>query len=83
MQQWPDFIYEGEFKEGKRHGYSTVYFRKRTDNYEVFNMIHEEGREIYKELVTDPSKARFGDGLSLDAKYAKNEMMENYNRFLQ
>ena len=38
-QVWTNFVYEGEYKEGRRHGWSTVYF----NDGEVFNMMYEEG----------------------------------------
>ena len=43
-QRWHNFTYEGEYKEGKRHGYSTVYYKDGS----VFNMKFEEGKETFR-----------------------------------
>ena len=82
VQEWQNFVYEGEYKEGRRHGWSTVYFRNGLSNFDVFNMKHEEGKETFRQRVTDPSKALFGDGLSLQTKQARNQMFENWNRIM-
>ena len=48
VQEWQNFIYEGEYKEGKRHGWSTVYFRNGMSNNDVFNIKYEEGKETFR-----------------------------------
>ena len=57
-QVWEYFVYEGEYKEGKRHGFATVYF----NDGKVFNVRYEEGKEIYRKRVTNQRKAWYGDG---------------------
>ena len=60
-QIWENFTYEGEYKEGKRHGWSTVYFK----DGGIFNMKHEEGKEVVKKEVREAKEALYGNGLPL------------------
>ena len=60
-QIWENFTYEGEYKEGKRHGWSTVYF----NNKEIFNIKYEDGKLLVKKEVKQPSEALYGNGLPL------------------
>ena len=66
-QQWADFTYEGEFKQGKRHGYSTVYFK----NGNIFNMKYDEGIQKFKEKVTNSEKAWYGNGRKQSLPFLK------------
>ena len=67
-QVWPDFTYEGEYKEGRRHGNCTVYFH----NGEVYNMKYEEGKEVFRRQVTEPSKAWYGNGQEPSLPFQKH-----------
>ena len=64
-QTWPNSTYEGEYKEGKRHGNFTVY----TNSGRVVNMKYKDGEEVVNAQgevvmkdVTDPHQAWYGDG---------------------
>ena len=64
-QTWPNSTYEGEYKQGKRHGNFTVY----TSSGRVVNMKYKDGEEVVNRNgevamkdVTDPHQAWYGDG---------------------
>ena len=44
-QIWPDFIYEGEYKGGRRHGRATHY----TNDGKVLNVTYDNGKLISPE----------------------------------
>ena len=57
-QMWPHFTYEGEYKQGRRHGRATLYFY----NGEVYNTNWRKGEQMWKEKLVDPDDAFHGDG---------------------
>ena len=61
VQVWPEFKYIGQYKEGRRHGHSTIY----TLDEKVFNMKFKEGKEVFKEQVFNPDLAWYGSGVPL------------------
>ena len=70
-QEWKDFVYEGEFKEGQRHGRATVYQRKG----DIFNSKWKDGVQLFKKKINNKSEAWFGDG-----KPASNEYFKKMNK---
>lgn len=58
-QQWPEFVYDGEYKAGRRHGKATHYYR----DGRISNVCYKEGKKFSEdEVVLDPNNAWYKDG---------------------
>ena len=57
-QDWEGYVYHGEYKEGSRHGKSTVY----ATNGDVFNAKWREGEQLFMKKVEGKVKAWYGSG---------------------
>ena len=71
-QMWPDFIYEGEYRNGRRHGRSTHY----TNEGKVFNVTYENGKPLSPDRqVIKPIDAWYGEGEAIAKKAPPQDTM--------
>ena len=61
-QYWPDFIYVGEYKEGRRQGMATHYMK----DGQILNVTYQGGKVITSVKLDNSKEAWYGDDLELN-----------------